>query len=353
MQTAIQSEGSSIKSESSNIKIELSEAESLRSGIRNEHAKRGGVLNLGGATQKIYVNLADDFKVKFSELMLVISYTTSNNNEVTIDSPGHGFLKDLFYDKKDKPQMSACQYNIDMCYQYAFGKTRKDYQQTNSNRTNYNHLSTSEAIFKNKKVIVSCIQFDVTTAENLKNYLRSTFFSDVIIDVRDVSFLCQGTLSEMYKENNILIFFILSKSFFLHHKSIAELLELKKQITLKVSLQTLFIGLDDINDGEYNLHGNGKFKIIDYWLHENSKLEKLIPITNRAIKKKPNDTSYISQAEGEILNNSKIINELPLFINFMFEEATFSPYQLFITHFKAEQFKIFFDKQKLKSSKKR
>lgn len=342
MQKVIQSEGT-------NIKIDLSEAESLRIGIRNEHIKRGGSLNLGGSTPKIYVNLADDFKVKFSELMLVISYTLSNNSETTIDSPGHGFLKDLFYDKKDKSEFSACQYNIDMCYQYAFGTTRKEYQQINNHSRDLKNKPNQGAIFKNKKIIVSCIRHDLTAAENLKNYLRTTFFSEVDIDVRDVSFLCKGPLTEIYNGNNVLIFIILSKSYFLHHKSVTELLELRKKITQKLSFQTIFIGLDDINEGEYNLHGNGKFKIIDYWLHENDKLEKLIPVENKAIKKKTNNISYISQAESEILSNNIIINELPSLIDFIFDKATFSPYQLFITHFKADQFNIFFEKQKIKS----
>ena len=109
------------------IKIDKSELDSLRAKIREQYEMEGGSKKFNSHLEN-YEELREIMKAKLDEFKEREDVEIKINEQLQYDIlPGNTFFRNLLYTNRKADSLRFQDYNIEVCYLFAFGKKRFDF----------------------------------------------------------------------------------------------------------------------------------------------------------------------------------------------------------------------------------
>lgn len=303
-----------------NIPIKKDEADLLRHAIKEKYENLNGTKKLGKTTLKIYKDLADSFKIKFSPEGVGVSFTdSSGTSHPNTQTPGHSFLKNLFCTNKNKANECHHQYQLDLCYLYAFDMMRDAYIKKQKEK---DKISVPAKSSPDLTLVVSSINAYGSEIEQVRGKIE-TFGYSTEKDVREIKLVGIASLVDFYKTpiENKNIVMVIGKTCFENETFITELNIVRKNSSDNFLKNSFVVTLPDLCQGAYSIDSTtGKHKLNESWRKQIQYYDKkIIP----EIEKNSNDLTPIKkkealrQANKEKNDLQKIVSEMEHLIAFI------------------------------------
>ncbi|OQY03689.1 MAG: hypothetical protein B6I20_04455 [Bacteroidetes bacterium 4572_117] len=263
------------------IKIPKAELDILREAIFKQFKKDGGSHNL------------EDFNThlpNYDELIFIIKehfIQFQNKNKVTIlidgtqlanISPGKTFLKHLFYTKKDVEVAQFQRINVNLCYLYAYGKTREELRLMPKPGNEKSDGKGAEYSTDDKpSFILSFTYNNLNEARKVENYLKQNLKLKVENDIRNSPMFSKGSISDLFAglKDNEYVIILISRDYLQNENSVEHLINYAKNNANTYQEKAINILLPDVYDGEYNIFSTlGKIALSVHWKLHIEKLEK-------------------------------------------------------------------------------
>jgi cysteine synthase len=266
------------------------ELDKLREDIFKQYLKNGGSHQL------------EDFNThlpNYDELIFIIkeylnAFQEKNNIQILIDgtqlahiAPGKTFLKHLFYTKKNEETAQFQRINVNLCYMYAYGKTREELRMATKQKEHKDNQQNIDLQLNKPAFTLSFTYNNLNEARKIETYLKQTLKVKVENDIRNSPMFNKGSISELFsrlKENEYVIILI-SRDYLQNENSVAHLIDFAKNNADTYQKKAINLLLPDVYDGEYNIFSTlGKIALSVHWKLHIEKLEKafsqIVEITN-------------------------------------------------------------------------
>ncbi len=257
------------------IKIEKNELDSLRAKIREQYEMEGGSKPFNSHLEN-YEELREIMKAKLDDFKLSENVVIRINDQVLYDIlPGNTFFRNLLYTNKKATSLRFQEYNIEVCYLFAYGKKRFDFLR-HEKRTGHEQYFTSLPEH-NIKFIVSSTMNNMVEAEKLITKLKDEMGFPCDSDTRNTHTYSKGRLSDVYAEleDKTIIISLISRDYLQNENCVKELIEYTNSDLDNYISHTFHILLDDIYEGDFNIFDSlGRSELLKYWKLRSEKLEE-------------------------------------------------------------------------------
>lgn len=295
------------------IKLETEELDYLRNNIRKIYESEGGNKPFNSHLPN-YDELRNFIRLKLSELKKNENLDIKIAGQITNDIvPGCTFFKDLFYTKRNAESAQFQEYNIDICYLYAFGKTRIEH------RSELKKISAEVIQVQPKpslSIIISSTLNNMSEAEKIKLFMQEKFRIHVETDIRNSISFSKGSLNELYQNltSNTYVFSLISRDYLQNEQCIKELDEFLKY-NLDIYLQnTIHIILKDLYSGDFNIFESlGRSELIKYWMLRYEKLEE----NYKLLKSVQKNQQFFDVLRKELDETKQIVENIHKLIDFI------------------------------------
>ncbi|RLD68530.1 MAG: hypothetical protein DRI95_02750 [Bacteroidetes bacterium] len=263
------------------IKIPKAELDKLRETIFNQYKKNGGSHQL------------EDFNThlpNYDELIFIIKeqlniFQKENDLQILIDGtqlanipPGKTFLKHLFYTKKDKDIAQFQRINVNLCYLYAYGKTREELRMMSKQEKDRFIEKDSTYPTSNKPdFILSFTNNNLNEARKIENFLKQNLQVKVENDIRNSPMFSKGSMADLFSDlkNNEYVIILISRDYLQNENCVENLIDYAKNNADTYQKKAINLLLPDVCDGEYNIFSTlGKIALSVHWKLHIEKLEK-------------------------------------------------------------------------------
>lgn len=263
------------------IKIPKTELDKLRETIFNQYKKDGGSHNLEDFNTHLpnYDELIFIIKEHLSifqkdkELIILIDGTQLANI-----SPGKTFLKHLYYTKKDVDIAQFQRINVNLCYLYAYGKTREELRlMSKPGKERLEEHDTRYSTNDKPDFILSFTYNNLNEARKVENYLKQNLQIKVENDIRNSPMFSKGSIADLFSglKNNEYVIILISRDYLQNENCVEHLIDYAKNNADTYQKKAINLLLPDVYDGEYNIFSTlGKIALSVHWKLHIEKLEK-------------------------------------------------------------------------------
>ncbi len=335
------------------IKLDKPELEILREMMR-------GVYEAEGGSKKFNSHLPNYEELRTIMKNSLTEFQRENGIKIKILGqdfydivPGNTFFRDLFFTRKNDANSQFLEYNIDVCYLFAFRRTRLEHKLQERRATNKpqslkrilehqfdgdsaEHLDDGEY-----KIIISSTVNNMLEAEKIKNHVADFFGFEVETETRNSRAFRKGSLKEMYDGlgPNTIVFSLISKDYMQNESCLKELIEFTEHNIEDYFRHTFHIMLKDIYEGDYNIYDSlGRSEILKYWLIRIENLEE----NHKLLIKGNKEPEYFKTLQDDLAELKKIIENLHKIIDLLKDNPHGSIYEIFLNrvHSKHELIKL-------------
>lgn len=322
------------------LKLDSKELDKLRNQMRREYEGLGG-------TKKFNSHLPN-----YEELRQLINHKLQRimkNGEIEISIqgqqfyeivPGNTFFRDLFYSKRKTKNAQFQEYNIDICYLFAYGLTRFEYMRSGPSKRK------TDISDDKYKIIISSTLNNMTEAEKVKSHLAENFDFIIETETRNSQAYNKGSLSDLYSNLNThtLIFPIISRDYLQNENCIKELIEFTNTNLDLYLRHTFHIILKDVYSGDFNIYDSlGRSELLKYWKLRIEKLEE----NHKILMSGKKDKSFYKKLKKEFDEIKEIIEELHKVLGLIRENPNGAFYEIFLEKINSlEEFKKILPKPK-------
>ena len=310
------------------IKLDKKELEKLKINMREKYEDDGGTKKFNSHLPN-YEELRKLIRAKISDLK------ANKNMKITIQGqeyydivPGNTFFRDLYYTKKDADNPQFQEYNIDICYLYAFDKTR--FEVLKKERNEQEKFTIPEVVQTDGlKIIVSSTLNNMTEAEKIKTHILENLNIPVETETRNTTAYSKGKLEELYRDldENTYILTLLSRDYLQNENCVKELLEFAKNEPDLYFNHTLHILLKDIYEGDFNIFDSlGRSELLKYWKLRIERLEE----NHKLLISDKKEKSFYRKLRKELDELKEIIEELHNLLDLMRETPHAVLYEIFL-----------------------
>lgn len=310
------------------IKLDKKELEKLKINMREKYEDDGGTKKFNSHLPN-YEELRKLIRAKISDLK------ANKNMKITIQGqeyydivPGNTFFRDLYYTKKDADNPQFQEYNIDICYLYAFDKTR--FEVLKKERNEQEKFKIPEVVQTDGlKIIVSSTLNNMTEAEKIKTHILENLNIPVETETRNTTAYSKGKLEELYRDldENTYILTLLSRDYLQNENCVKELLEFAKNEPDLYFNHTLHILLKDIYEGDFNIFDSlGRSELLKYWKLRIERLEE----NHKLLISDKKEKSFYRKLRKELDELKEIIEELHNLLDLMRETPHAVLYEIFL-----------------------
>jgi len=293
------------------IKIDKQELDYLRTQLRKQYEQYGGTKKFNSHLEN-YEELREIIKAKIDDLKDKEDVIIKINNQEQYDIlPGNTFFRNFLYTNKNAEFLRFQEYNIDICYIFAFGEKRFDYLHKQHKQQAKLDLQYPA---DNYSFIVSTTLNYMIEADKISKKINEEFGFKVENDFRNTLIYNKRQLEDLYNQldNNSYIIFLIGKDLLQNENSVKDLIDFTNKNLDKYLSKTYHIILDDIIEGEFNIFDSlGRSEILKYWKLRSEKVEKNHKLI---LKEKNNREIYLKLAEelkeikGIILEINRILD---------------------------------------------
>ncbi len=295
------------------LKLDSEELDDLRNSIREIYENQGGNKPFNSHLPN-YDELRNFIRITLNDLKKSENLDIKVLGQITNDIvPGCTFFKDLFYTKRNSDYAQFQEYNIDICYLYAFGKTRLEHRSAMKKQV----LEPQITIPKSPvSILISSTLNNMSEAEKIKVFLQDKFNIIVESDIRNSMNFTKGTLSEIYQDlkPRTYIFSLISRDYLQNELCVKELNDFLKTNLDKYLQNTIHILLKDIYSGDYNIFESlGRSELIKYWMLRYEKLEE----NYKLFKSVQKNQDFFNVLRRELDETKTIIENIHKLIDFI------------------------------------
>jgi len=309
------------------IKIERIELNKLRRHIRIVYENQGGSKKFNSHLPN-YEELRQFIGIKLDAIK------KHKNMDIKIQGqefyeliPGNTFFRDLFYSKMSSESSQFQEYNIDICYLYAFGKTR--IQQLNESRIPAFDAEISGLSDRSFSIIVSSTLGNMTEADKVKNHIIQQLQYPVESDTRNSPGLSKGTLKELYEklDSNSMVFVLISRDYLQNENCVKQLIDFTTHNLDVYAKHTFHILLKDVYEGDFNIFDSlGRSELLKYWKLRIEQLEE----NHKLLLKGRKEQEFYTKLNIEFDEIKGIIEGLSRVVDLIRESTSGSLYEIFL-----------------------
>lgn len=309
------------------IRIDNHELNILRDRIRYVYEKQGG-------GKKFNSHLPNYEELRQFIAIKLVAIKKHKNIDIKIQGqeyfdliPGNTFFRDLFYSKIKINSPQFQEYNIDICYLYAFGKTR--FQQNNELRIPAFDMEISGVQGRSYKIIVSSTLGNMTEADRIKNHIAQHLQYNVESETRNSPAYSKGSLREMYEgiDENSLVFALISRDYLQNENCVKELIEFTANNLDLYVKHTFHILLRDVYQGDFNIFDSlGRSELLKYWKLRIEQLEE----NHKLLLKGKKEKEFYKKLNEEFDEIKGIIEGLSRVVDLIRESPSGSLYEMFL-----------------------
>jgi cysteine synthase len=311
------------------IKIEKEDLDILRRTMRDVYKNQGGSKKFNSHLPN-YEELRTLMRSKIDNLMETGGKRILIHGQEYFDIvPGNTFFRDLFYSKKDAESPQFQEYNIEVCYLYAYGQTRFEYK--HAIKTKKKEAIEAEAINKaDCQIIVSSTVNNMVEAEKLKEHFLKNFGIKTINDTRNSPAYKKGSLSELYNslDEKDYVLSLISRDYLQNEQCAKELVEFTKIHLEKYLKHTIHILLKDVYSGDYNIYDTlGRSELLKYWKLRIEQLEE----NHKLIMSGRKEKAFYKKLKKEFEEIKEIMEELHRVIDLIRENPSGAILEIFLS----------------------
>jgi len=263
------------------IKVSKKEMDDLRFKTHEQYKKDGGCHRFEDFNTHLpnYEELIDIIEKKLS------LFQEKEDKKILIDgnwlpniAPGKTFLKHFFHTKKNESEAQFQRININLCYLYAYGKTREDILFKSKETSDHSEeVKMGEHAELKPEFILSYTFNNINEARKIETFLQDNFGITVKSDIRNSPLFQFGPLHDLFNSltDNQYIIKLLSRDYFQNEECVEELIYFTRNEFALYRKKAINVILPDIYDGEYNIFSTlGKIALSLHWKLHIEKLDK-------------------------------------------------------------------------------
>lgn len=320
------------------IKISNDEMSQLKLAMYNRYKQDGGTNDIGDFNSHL-PNYEEIISLIEQRLDLACK---KNNWQIFIDhqeykkpSPGKTFLKHLFYIKRDEINPQFQRINIDLCYLYAYEKTREQYMLNTQPVADEKYLAPLKMPHK---FILSYIDTSLEEAQKIELFLKKNIQVTIKTDIRNSPIFRSGNLKELYNklETDEFVLLLLSRNYLKNEDTTVELIDFFTNNALQFVTKTIIIVSEDIYKDEYNIFSTmGKIAMTAHWKLHIEKLEYAFNELVGDASDSAADSSIASNISESILKLKEIKKKIFDFLVQITQVKSTVRYEVFFQKIKA------------------
>jgi hypothetical protein len=310
------------------IKIDKNELDSLREKIREEYETEGGSKKFNSHLDN-YEELREIINDRIADFKEKENVEIKINDQIEYNIlPGNTFFRNLLYTNRNAASIRFQEYNIEICYLFAYGMKRFEYlKQEKRSISDKIHIASKESGFK---FIISSTMNNMNEADKILNKLRDELGFHVESDTRNTHTFSKGSFSELYSNlnDNTFIFLLVSRDYLQNENCVKELIELTSSNLDKYISRTFHILLEDVYQGNFNIFDSlGRSELLKYWKLRSEKLEE----NHKLILGEKRDKEIFLKLTKELKEIKGIIVELDRVLDFIRNSQYKILYKIFLT----------------------
>lgn len=309
------------------IKIEKEDLDKLRRSMREVYKTQGGSKKFNSHLPN-YEELRTLMRSRIDGLMEEQEKRILIHGQEYFDIvPGNTFFRDLFYSKKDAESPQFQEYNIEICYLYAYGLTRFEHknQKVTKKVKKEDDIQPSDC-----NIIVSSTVNNMVEAEKLKEHFLSKFGIRTINDTRNSPAYKKGTIKELYDNlgEKDYVLTLISRDYLQNEQCTKELVEFTKNNLEKYLQHTIHILLKDVYSGDYNIYDTlGRSELLKYWKLRIEQLEE----NHKLIMSGRKEKTFYKKLKKEFDEIKEIMEELHRVIDLIRENPSGAILEIFLS----------------------
>ena len=310
------------------IQLDKPEMDRLRDDMKNLYLKEGGLKKFNSHLPN-YSELRDFINARLNELKsgkgLNISIAGQFDSDLV---PGNTFFKDFFYTKKDSDNSRFQEYNIEICYLYAYGKTRFEFLRNISKKQ-----ETGDNKERKIKIIISSTMNNMTEAERIKEFLETNFLLEVETESRNTQAYSKGSIDDLYSGlgENTYIFSLISRDYLQNESCVKDLIHFTNNKLDLYLAHTFHILLKDSYSGDFNIFDSlGRSELLKYWKLRIEKLEE----NHKLIVGDKKEKVFYQRLRKELDEIKEIIEELHGVLDLIRNSRASVLYEIFLSKIK-------------------
>ncbi len=289
------------------IRIDKPELDKLRSKLRERYEFEGGRKKFNSHLDN-YEELREMIDAKIDDLQNNQGVEIKINDRTQYDIlPGNTFFRNLLYTNRKSKSLRFQEYNIEICYLYAYNMRRFDYLRKLKKKEIPEKPSAPTK--DDYKFIISSSMNNMLEADKIASKLKEDFGFHVESDVRNAQAFSKGSLKDIYDnlDEKEIVIFVIGKDFLQNETCVKELIEVTKASLDKYLEHTFHVLLEDIYEGDFNIfEALGRSEILKYWKLRSEKLEE----NHKLILADKKDKKIYAQLSEELNEIKEIIVEL-------------------------------------------
>jgi len=316
------------------IKIDKPELDSLRVKIREQYEMEGGSKKFNSHLEN-YEELREIMKAKLDDFMEREDVEIRINEQIQFDIlPGNTFFRNLLYTNRKADSLRFQDYNIEICYLFAFGKKRFEFLRREK-KIGLDSTSTIQQDYQ-LKFIVSSTMNNMVEAEKIMTKLKDDLGFQVEGETRNTHTYSKGQLSEIYGklDKNTLVISLISRDYLQNENCVRELIDYTNSDIDNYLSHTFHILLDDIYEGDFNIFDSlGRSELLKYWKLRSEKLEE----NHKLILGVRKDKEIFLKLSKELKEIKEIIVELNRVLDLIRTSDYKILYKIFLTKIKSSE----------------
>lgn len=296
------------------ITIEKNELDRLRKKIREQYESEGGSKKFNSHLEN-YEELRDVMKAKLNDFKELEEIEIKINDQLQYDIlPGNTFFRNLLYTNRTEETLRFQEYNIEICYLFAYGKKRFDYlRKEKKSVSDKLHLNFPEQKFN---FIVSSTINNMVEADKIITKLKDELGFNVESETRNTYSYSKGTLNQLYDglDENTLVISLISRDYLQNENCVRDLIEYTNSNLDNYLTHTFHVILDDLYEGDFNIFDSlGRSELLKYWKLRSEKLEE----NHKLILGAKKDKDIFLKLSKELQEIKSIIVELNRILDLM------------------------------------
>jgi cysteine synthase len=309
------------------IKIEKEDLDKLRRSMREVYKTQGGSKKFNSHLPN-YEELRTLMRSRIDGLMEEQEKRILIHGQEYFDIvPGNTFFRDLFYSKKDAESPQFQEYNIEVCYLYAYGLTRFEHknQKVTKKVKREDDIQPSDC-----NIIVSSTVNNMVEAEKLREHFQTKFGIRTINDTRNSPAYKKGSLQELYDNlgEKDYVLTLISRDYLQNEQCAKELVEFTKNNLERYLRHTIHILLKDVYSGDYNIYDTlGRSELLKYWKLRIEQLEE----NHKLIMSGRKEKTFYKKLKKEFDEIKEIMEELHRVIDLIRENPSGAILEIFLS----------------------
>ncbi|MFA6572397.1 MAG: pyridoxal-phosphate dependent enzyme [Bacteroidota bacterium] len=290
------------------VKVEKSELDRLRLKMREIYEGEGGA-------KKFNAHLPNYEELREIIRDLLIDFENKNNAEIIIHDlpgydiiPGNTFFRNLFYTNKLAETLQFQDYNLEICYLFAFGKRRFEQKKFEKKLSEEYSTLPVYPVSDIHLVLASTVN-NMTEAEKIREHFNNVMQINVELETIGAHSLTESSIQDLYSktEENSFVLLLVSRDFLQNEICVRDLIEFTKNQLDTYVKKTFHILNKDVYQGDFNIFDSlGRSELLKYWKLRIEKLEENHKMLIRGKK----DKEFYFKLRHEFDEIKRIIEEL-------------------------------------------